>query len=171
MMRPLALALSAAAMLLLPPAMPGAQAQQQKLRVELDQSLLEKWLLLMPQMTRLVQSGSMPQTEQEAQAVLERVCTKAGFDGYEQCTQVLGYVGMIASAWNPATRSFRDPLVQMRAQLASLEADTSPPTPERNRTIAEMKQILANLPEHIPQEHLQLVTANHDRVLAATGRQ
>ncbi len=172
MMRTLILTLAAAAILLLPPnAIPDAQAQQERIRVELDQSLLDKWLLLMPQFDQLKRSGKMPQSEEAARTLIAGVCTKAGFDSSDQCTQVLGYVGMIVSTWDPRTRSFRDPMPRMRSQLARLEADTSPPTPQREQAIAQMKQVLARFPEQFPPEHVQLIAANQDRVLAAIGQQ
>ncbi len=113
----------------------------------------------------------MPQSEEAARALIEGACANAGFDSYDQYAEVLGYVGMIVSTWDPRTRSFRDPMPQMRSQLARLEADTSPPTPQREQAIAQMKQVLAHFPEQLPPEHVQLIAANQDRVLAAIGRQ
>src|SRR5262245_22461727 len=103
--------LAAAGLLLLSPqAMPGAQAQQQTIRVDLDQSLFDKSITALPQIAKLAMSATVPPTEEELRKQLERICTDAGFDNYDQCQQVTGYVGMIISAWDQRALRFRDPI-------------------------------------------------------------
>jgi len=171
MKRTIILTLTAAGLLVLSPhAMPGAQAQQQTIRVDLDQSLLDKSIIALPQIAKLGMSATVPQTEEELRKQLERICTDAGFDSYDQCAQVTGYVGMIISAWDQRALRFRDPIVLMRAQLSRLEADTSPPTPEREQTMVQMKEILGRFPGGVPRAHLDLATSNRDRIFEAIGR-
>ena len=98
---------------------------------------------------------------------MRRMCDDAGFESFEQCQDVTGYVGMIIGGCDRRTRSFHDPVVLMRRQLARLEANTSPPSAEREQQIAQLKAVLAALPERLPHEHLQLMTANRDRVFKA----
>ena len=66
-------------------AVPEAQAQQQPMRVDLDQALLDRWLIAMPQIIKLGKSSSAPQSDETARPHMERICAGAGFDSYDQC--------------------------------------------------------------------------------------
>jgi hypothetical protein len=167
--RKIVLALAAAAMLSLSPyAAPDARAQQSQIRVELDQAVVDKWLVFMTGIYEILKSGTVPQTEEALRRHIERFCAEAGFDSLDRCGEIMGYVAMIVATWDPLERSFRDPLPRMRNTLARLEADTNP-TRESERTIAQLRDVLARLPERLPREHLQLINANRNRILPVIG--
>jgi hypothetical protein len=165
-----ALSLAAAAMLILAPnAVPSAWAQQQ-LRVELNQLLLDQWIAVAPAFFKMSKSNpdfSHPETEAGLRAQMEKACIEANFDSYDQCAQVFGYVGLIIAGCDRRTRSFHDPIPLMRRDLARLEADISMPPAERDKKISELREALAGLPDRLPTEHLQLMTANRDRIFKA----
>jgi hypothetical protein len=159
----------AAALALSPIRPPAAQAQQQPTRVELDQSLLDRWIAVFPAFFKMSKSNpdpSRPETEAGLRAQMEKACAGAGFDGYDQCAEVFGYVGMIVSACDRRTRTFRDPIVLMRRQIARIEADTKLSAEQKDKATAELRQVVARFPDNIPAEHLRLMTANRDRVFA-----
>lgn len=146
---------------------PAAQAQKHMSPIVLDQSLVDRWLLAMPAMIKLGTSSSTPQTDDAVRPQVERICSEAGFDSYDQCGEVIGYVGMIVSACDRRARTFRDPIVLMRRQIARIESDMSLSPEERDKATAELKEIVARFPENLPQTHIRLMTANRDRVFAA----
>lgn len=165
MTRALVSSLAAAAMLLL--FQSGARAQQLPPQpIELNQSLLDRWLVVMPAVINLGKSDAAPQTDDAARPHMEKICADAGFQSYDQCAEVIGYVGMIVSACDRRSRTFRDPILLMRRELARLEADTKMPAAARNQAIAEMKEIIAAFPNGFPASDIQLMNANRDRVFA-----
>ena len=165
MVRALVSSLAAAAMLLL--FQSGARAQQAPAqRIALNQSLLDSWLVVMPAVIKLGKSDAAPQSDDEARPHMERICAEAGFSSYETCGEVIGYVGMIVSACDRRSQSFRDPIPLMRRELARLEADTKMPPEAKARAIADVKEILAVFPDGFPREHIALMNANRDRVFA-----
>lgn len=158
--------LAAAAMLLVALAAPTA-ARAQARSIELDQALLDKWLVVLPAILKLSKSAPSPQTDDEMRPHLERICAEAGFPSYEKCGEVIGYVGMIVSACDRRSQSFRDPIPLMRRQLARLEADAKMPPEAKARAIADVKGILAEFPDGFPRDHIALANANRDRIFAA----
>lgn len=165
MTRTIVSSLAAAAMLLL--FQSGARAQQPPAQpIELNQSLLDRWLVVMPAVINLGKSDAAPQTDDAARPHMEKICADAGFQSYDQCAEVIGYVGMIVSACDRRSRTFRDPILLMRRELARLEADTKMPAAARNQAIAEMKEIVAAFPNGFPASDIQLMNANRDRVFA-----
>ncbi|MGB7210987.1 MAG: hypothetical protein WBD27_20200 [Pyrinomonadaceae bacterium] len=157
--------LAAAALLASLIAATGAQAQSKT--VELDQSLLDQWIVAMPAVIKLGKSPSAPQTDEAARPHVERICTEAGFQSYDQCAEVIGCIGMIISACDRRTQTFRDPIPLMRREIARLEADTKMPAAAKAQAIAEMEEILATFPDGFPDHHIRLMNANRNRVFAA----
>ena len=121
----------------------AAQAQPQSAPlVDLDQTLLERWMAVIPTLVNLSKSHAAPQTDTEARPHMERMCTEAGFDNYDQCAQVIGYVGMIVGACDRRTQTFGDPVVVMRRHLARLQADAQMSPAKREQAVAEVEKIL-----------------------------
>ena len=146
----------------------SARAQQSSAGpMELNQELLDRWLVAAPALAKLGKSAAAPQTNEAAAPHVERICTEAGFQTYDQCGQVIGYVGMIVSACDRRSQTFRDPIVLMRRQLVRLQADTKMLPEARAEAIATVKEILADFPNGFPAEHIALVNANRDRIFAA----
>lgn len=137
--------------------------------IELNQSLLDRWLVAMPGIAKLGTSGSAPQTDEAARPHVERICAEASFDSYEQCAEVIGYVGMIVSACDRRTQTFRDPVAMMRREIARIEVSTSMSTDAREQAIGSLREMLATLPDKLPDAHIQLMNANRDRIFAALG--
>ena len=153
---------------LVAPSSAQAQTQQQALQpIELNQTLLDKWLVAAPAMARLAQSSAAPQTDDAARPHVEKICIEAGFQSPDQCGEVIGYVGMIVAACDRRSQTFRDPIAMMRRELARLAKDTALAPEAKAETIANLKEIIAAFPNGFPKEHLQLVTANRDRIFAA----
>ena len=158
------------AMLFALPLAAQAQAQQQPAPlVDLNQTLIERWIAVTPTLVSLSKSGAAPQSDAEARPHMERICSEAGFDNYDQCAEVIGYVGMIVSACDRRTQTFGDPVVVMRRHLARLRANTTMPAAKRERAVAEVETILAEMPDRFPEAHIALMNANRARIFAALG--
>lgn len=82
---------------------------------------------------------------------------------------MIGYVGMIVSACDRRTQTFADPVVVMRRHLARLRANTRMPEAKRERAVADVEKILAEMPDSFPAEHIALMNANRVRIFAALG--
>ena len=151
------------------PLAPAAQAQQSTLLVDLNQTLIDRWIAVIPALLSLSKSGTPPQSDAEARPHMERICAEASFDNYEQCAQVIAYVGMIVSACDRRTQSFGDPVAVMRRHLARLRANTRMPAAKREQSVAEVEKILAEMPDRFPEAHIALMNANRARIFAALG--
>jgi hypothetical protein len=134
--------------------------------IDLNPSLLEKWLVAMPQVVKLGKSATVPQTDDALLPHLERICAGAGFESSDQCGAVIGYVGMIVSACDRRSRTFRDPIVMMRDEIARIEADANLSPVDKDNATAELKSIVAAFPNNLPEAHLRLMTAHRDRIFA-----
>ena len=164
----LAMPVFATLLLFSPIGQAAAQVQQRQAQpIELDQSLLDRWLVAMPGIIKLGTSGSAPQTDETARPHVERICAEARFDSYDQCAEVIGYVGMIVSACDRRTQTFGDPVVVMRRHLARLRANTTMPAAKREKAVAEVEKILAEMPDSFPEAHIALMNANRARIFAA----
>lgn len=159
-----------AVILLGSPLATAARAQQQSAPlVDLNQTLIDRWVAVIPTLLSLSKSHAAPQTDAEARPHMERMCTEAGFGSYEQCGEVIGYVGMIVSACDRRTQSFGDPIAVMRRHLARLRANTSMPAAKREQAVAEVEKLLAGMPDSFPEAHIALMNANRARIFAALG--
>lgn len=147
-----------------------ARAQQQPTPlVDLNQTLIDRWIAVIPALLSLSKPGVAPQNDAEARPHMERICAEAGFDSYEQCGEVIGYVGMIVSACDRRTQSFGDPVLVMRRHLARLRANNRMPAAKREQAVAEVEKILAEMPDSFPEAHIALMNANRLRIFAALG--
>ncbi|MEO8651676.1 MAG: hypothetical protein ABI391_05180 [Hyphomicrobiaceae bacterium] len=150
-----------------------AIAQSADAPVEFNQTLLDRWLVVIPAINRYAASSDAPQTEAAAQARLEHVCAEAGFETHDQCTTTIGYVGTIFGGFDPHTRTFQDPIVKIRARIAEIEANAQLPAAAKEQMTAPMKEVITGFRHPIPAAHLQLMTANAMRIfktLAPHGR-
>jgi hypothetical protein len=155
------------------PSAPSAIAQSTDAPVELNLTLLERALIAIPAINRYAASSDAPQNEVAAQARLEQVCAEAGFDSQDQCTTTIGYVGILIGGFDPATKSFQDPIQKMRTRIAEVEADARMPAAAKEQITAPMKEAITGFRRPIPQAHLQLMTANARyifKTLATQGR-
>ena len=76
MIRALVSSLAAAAMLL--QFQSGARAQQSPAQpIALNQSLLDRWLVVMPAVINLGKSDAAPQTDDEPRPHMEKICAEA----------------------------------------------------------------------------------------------
>lgn len=165
-------AIAVAATLALTSASPSiALAQATDAPPELTQALLDRWLVVIPAINRFAASSDAPQTEEAAQARLERVCIEAGFETHDQCTTTIGYVGILIGGFDPATKTFKDPIAKMRARIAEVEANTRLPTATKEQMTTQMKEMLAGFRHTIPASHLQLMTANAGHIFKTLATQ
>ena len=155
---------AAAALFMLSPGYPPAHAQPEIQRVELNQTLIDRWLVLYPAVLKMMKPDADPMSEDTGRAYLERACSEAGFATYDQCAEVFGYAGMILSACDRKSRAFRDPIKLMRRQIAKIEGNGSLSQDQKAKATAELRQVVARFPDNIPEAHLQLMTANRDRI-------
>ena len=161
----------AAAFVLIPAGLSSAIAQTADAPVEFNQTLLDRWLVAIPAINKFSTSSDTPQTDAAAQARLEQVCAQAGFETYDQCTNTIGYVGILVGGFDPSTRTFQDPIARMRARIAEIEANTKLPLATREQMTAEMKGFVAGFRHTIPAAHLQLMTANGQHIFKTLATQ
>jgi hypothetical protein len=150
----------ATALTLLSVAPSTAIAQTAAAPVEFNQTLLDRRLIAIPAINRLSKSGNAPQTEEAAQSHIKRICKESGFETYDQCTSTIGYVGMLVGGFDPATKTFQNPIEKMRARIAEIEGNTKLSAAAKEQMTAPMKEVVAGFPHTIPTAHLQLMTAN-----------
>lgn len=161
MLRPALFAIAVTASLALTSTSPStAVAQAVGAPLELNQTLLDRWLIVIPAINRLAAPGDAPQMEDAGQAQLERICIDAGFETHAQCTTTIGYVGILIGGFDPTTKTFKDPVEKIRARIADIEANTQLPVATKEQMTTQMREMLAGFRHTIPTSHLHLMTAN-----------
>ena len=148
-----------------------ALAQPAEKPIELNKTLLDRWLIVIPAINKLAASTDAPQTEEAAQVRLRTACSDAGFETYDQCTATIGYVGILIGGFDPATKTFQDPIARMRARIAEIEADTTLSAAAKDQMTAPIREAVAGFRHAIPAEHLQLMTANARHIFKTLAQQ
>lgn len=139
----------------------AAQPQGRPLPTEFNQVLLDRSLVALP---KIAQLGKQRLGRTDEQAHMKPICSEAGFDSIDQCTSMVAYTGMLFGGFDPRSGTFRDPVTQARDTLAMIEANPAMPPEEKAKLTAPMRRLIASFPRNIPTAHLELMTANRDRI-------
>ena len=95
---------------------------------------------------------------------VSEACVQAGFDNIFQCGRVFGYVGVLIGGCDPRTGTFKDPAALMRRRLEELAANSSMSQAIKDKEIADIRQVLAIMPDEFPKEHIELMNAYTKRI-------
>src|SRR5262245_17917507 len=156
---------------------PAAAQQSTPGATELSSVLMDRWLLVQKELAarlnadRAAGKPQLEQSEAESEAFLNEACTKAGFSSTDECSCTIGYVGVLFSGYDPRTRRFGDPAAAAERRIAEIEANQKMSQAAKEEALANDRQALEilrqALPGPVPEAHLKLMNAYHDRIFEA----
>jgi hypothetical protein len=163
-------------------ATPVAAQQPNPGAVELSSVVMDRWLAVQKEIVarqkkdRAVgkteaQSDAETQSDAEAEAFLEEACGRAGFPNTDKCSDTIGYLGMLISGYDPRTRRYGDPRAAAERRIAEIEANAKMSQAAKEGALAMNRQGLEMLrqvlPNPVPEAHLAIMNAYHDRIIEA----
>lgn len=169
-----ALVLSAAGMLTLDGGAAAQQRQPQQQQpvqqqpqripvVQIDQAMLDRWLVLYAEVGQQL-ANEQQVTEEKREAAYQKACPKAGLTDLNQCYAVDDYISALLEGLSEDGNSYSDPVALARQELARVNADKSIPAAEKAQVRQDLQARMASMPVNIPPAHFQLLTRNAKKI-------
>lgn len=154
---------------------PATAQQTDPDAVELSPVVMDRWLVVQKEIVARrkadLAAGKAEQSDEEAQAFFDEICGKAGFASTDECSDTIGYVGMLVTGYDPRTRRYGDPAAAAQRRIAEIEANTKMSQAAKDEALAVSREGLEMLrqvlPNPVPEAHLELMNAYHGRIVEA----
>jgi hypothetical protein len=155
---------------------PAAAQQPAPGAIELSSVVMDRWLVVQKEIAARLKadvaaSKSDEQSEAESETFLNQACSKAGFASTDECSCAIAYVGMLVTGYDAQTRRYGDPAAAAERRIAQIEANPKMSQAAKAGALAMARQgieiLREALPGPVPEAHLELMTAYHDRIVAA----
>lgn len=193
-LRPLAAALSLAAMMALlssstvfaqakqaPKQAPAPVAKQQAApppqapppmkQMALTEKQIEGVLAASKEMdaiTDKIPENAKPDPKVDAQ--LDAVAKKNGFASYAEYNDVTDNISMVLGGFDPATKQYVGPEAVLKAQIAAVQADKKMPAKDKKAALADMNEALKTPAPAIENKgNIDLVAKYYDKLADALG--
>lgn len=156
------------------PAPPAQQQQGGGERVQvvnLDQALLERWIVLFGDLApKLGNAQTQNLSEQQVDAIVNQSCQAAGLADVNLCRSLDAYMNALLTGADEEGRRFVDPAQRLRGDLQQVQNDRQLTPQQKQEARQEIEGLLSQLPERIPPQHLQLLTRNATRIFQLLAR-
>jgi len=100
------------------------------------------------------------------QTQLESVTKKHGFASYDEFSDVSTNVALVLSGIDPKTKTFSEPPVALKKQIAAVSADKNMPEKDKQAALADMNEALKYAVNVQYPENVTLVTKYYDKLNA-----
>jgi hypothetical protein len=98
------------------------------------------------------------------QAELEAAAKKHGFKDFNEYDEVVANITMVMAGIDPATKTFTEPTVAIKKEIAEVTADKSIPAEEKKLMIEELNEALKEAqPIEFP-SNIELVKKYYDKI-------
>jgi hypothetical protein len=155
---------------------PAAAQQPAPGAIEFSSVVMDRWLVVQKAIAARLKADrvagkSDEQSEAESETFLNEACNKAGFAGTDECSCAIAYVGMLVTGYDAHTRRYGDPAAAAERRIAEIEGNQKMSQSAKAGALAIARQGLELLrevlPGPVPEAHLELMTAYHDRIVEA----
>ncbi|EKS30868.1 hypothetical protein [Afipia felis] len=102
----------------------------------------------------------------KVQTQLEAVTKKHGFASYDEFSDVATNVALVLSGIDPKTKTFSEPPVALKKQIAAVSADKNMPEKDKKAALADMNEALKYAVNVQYPENVTLVTKYYDKLNA-----
>jgi hypothetical protein len=102
----------------------------------------------------------------KVQAQLEAVTKKHGFASYDEFSDVSTNVALVLSGIDPKTKTFSEPPVALKKQIAAVSADKNMPEKDKTAALADMNEALKYAVNVQYPDNVTLVTKYYDKLNA-----
>ncbi|CAM5312024.1 putative protein OS=Afipia felis OX=1035 GN=NCTC12722_00855 PE=4 SV=1 [Afipia felis] len=100
------------------------------------------------------------------QAQFEAITKKHGFASFDEFSDVATNVALVLSGIDPKTKTFSEPPVALKKQIAAVSADKSMPEKDKQAMLADMNEALKYAVNVQYPENVTLVTKYYDKLNA-----
>lgn len=151
-------------------ATPPAEAPPQLKQAVLTERQIEGLLVAqkgLDAITDKLPEGASDKPDAKLTAQFEEVVKKHGFASYAEYGLVVDNVSLVMSGIDPKTKTFTDPPVLMKKQIAALEAEKKMPAKDKEAALAEMNEAAKYAVSVQFPENVKLVTKYYEKLVAA----
>jgi hypothetical protein len=111
-----------------------------------------------------LQAATSDQLDPKVQAQLEAAAKKNGFKDMAEYDDVAANISMVMAGFDPQTKTFTDPLVAIKKEIADVTADKSMAAEEKKQALEELNEALkATQPIEFP-SNIELVKKYYDKL-------
>lgn len=114
-----------------------------------------------------IQGNTSDQLPANIQTALEAAAKKHGFKDFADYDEVVGNITMIMAGIDPKTKTFTEPSVAIKKEIADVTADKSIPAADKKQILEELNEALKSAqPIQFP-SNIELVKKYYDKIDAA----
>lgn len=149
---------------------PAAQDAPQTKQIALTEKQIQSLLVAQKDMdaiTDKLPDSADDKPDPKVLAQLEAVAKKSGFASYDEYNDVAANVSLVLSGIDPKTKTFTEPPVLLKKQIADLTADKKMPEKDKKEALAEMNEALKYTSNVQYPANVALVTKYFDKLSAA----
>jgi hypothetical protein len=163
------LALSPAAFAQAAPTAATPEQQPQVKQVALTEAQIQNLIAAQQEMNAI--TDKLPEDaddkpDPKVQTQLEAVTKKHGFASYDEFSDVSTNVALVLSGIDPKTKTFSEPPVALKKQIAAVSADKNMPEKDKTAALADMNEALKYAVNVQYPENVTLVTKYYDKLNA-----
>ena len=145
------------------------QEQQQVKQIPLTEKQIQNLIAAQQEMNAI--TDKLPEDaddkpDPKVQAQLEAVTKKHGFANYDEFSDVSTNVALVLSGIDPKTKTFSEPPVALKKQIAAVSADKNMPEKDKKAALADMNEALKYAVNVQYPENVTLVTKYYDKLNA-----
>ena len=145
------------------------QEQQQVKQIPLTEKQIQNLIAAQQEMNAI--TDKLPEDaddkpDPKVQAQLEAVTKKHGFANYDEFGDVSTNVALVLSGIDPKTKTFSEPPVALKKQIAAVSADKNMPEKDKKAALADMNEALKYAVNVQYPENVTLVTKYYDKLNA-----
>ncbi len=142
----------------------GSQDEAPK-QVVLTQALIGNLMAAQPDMSVVQEQAQTDKPDAKAEAKLEAIAKKHGFDSLAAYEEAADTVGLVLAGMDPETKTYVGPVAIIKKQIAQVEADKTLPAKDKAETLKEMKEALTTADDSKPMAgNIDLVAKNYDKL-------
>jgi len=151
------------------PAATAPEQQPQVKQVALSEKQIQELIAAQQEMNAI--TDKLPEDadgkpDPKVQAQLEAVTKKHGFASYDEFSDVSTNVALVLSGIDPKTKTFSEPPVALKKQIAAVSADKNMPEKDKTAALADMNEALKYAVNVQYPENVTLVTKYYDKLNA-----
>ena len=143
---------------------PSAAAAQEVKQIKLTEKHIQGFIAVHEDMTKLFEGASLDNSDPKLEAQAEAIVRKNGFANLAEHDSVLMNIVMIMSGIDPQTKTFTEPLEQIKKEIAALKADKSIPEAQKKEDLAQLEAALKDTKPIQFKENIALVLKNLDKL-------
>lgn len=149
---------------------PAAQEAPQMKQMALTEKQIENLLAAQKEIdaiTDKLPEGAEDKPNPKLQTALDAAAKKNGFASYDEYSDVAANISLVLSGIDPKTKTFTEPPVLLKKQIADLTADKTVPDKDKKEALAEMNEALKYTSNVQYPANVALVTKYFEKLSAA----